>query len=55
MARDTKSSRRMYGATRRPRVAPFDRWLNRLVDLLVLSALLVGGVALVVSLWPGLP
>lgn len=43
------SSRRPWGATRR-QVASFDRWLDRLLDIAVLSALVVGVVALLVSL-----
>ncbi|MDF3920171.1 hypothetical protein R5R73_14270 [Salinicola sp. LHM] len=41
------------GATRRslvPAEAPVDRWLNLLVSVSVVTALLVGGVALVVTL-----
>ncbi|WP_104205184.1 hypothetical protein [Billgrantia saliphila] len=44
------------GATRRrqpPRRRPggFDRWLDRAVDIAVITALLVGGVALALHLW----
>jgi hypothetical protein len=37
------------GATRRTAASP-DRWLDRLLDIAVLSALVVGGAALLVSL-----
>ncbi|WP_136249046.1 hypothetical protein [Halomonas borealis] len=54
--RHATSSRRR-GATRRHRYAArrvdgtrFDRWLDRLVTLAVITALLVGGSALIVSL-----
>ncbi|WP_162619504.1 hypothetical protein [Salinicola peritrichatus] len=43
------SSRHRRGATRR-QVAPADRWLNRLLDIAVVTALVVGGVALIISL-----
>ncbi|MCE0733146.1 MAG: hypothetical protein ACQEXC_05955 [Pseudomonadota bacterium] len=46
--------RRRRGATRRrvpaARGARFDRWLDRLVDAAVIIALLVGGIALVLTL-----
>lgn len=49
----TKSStRHRRGATRR-HVAPADRWLNRLLDIAVITALFVGGVALIISLVVG--
>ncbi len=41
------------GATRRsmvPAEAPIDRWLNLLVSISVVTALIVGGVALIVTL-----
>ncbi|CAO1666776.1 hypothetical protein [Salinicola sp. NYA28a] len=41
------------GATRRsmaPAEAPIDRWLNLLVSVSVVTALIVGGVALIVTL-----
>lgn len=49
------SARGRRGASRRRRprwsfVAWFDRWLDRLVDFAVIIALLVGGVALVMTL-----
>ncbi|WP_165927488.1 hypothetical protein [Halomonas marinisediminis] len=46
--------RRRRGATRRrhsaARYTRFDRWLDRVVDIAVIIALLVGGVALLLSL-----
>ncbi|MEQ5803116.1 hypothetical protein [Halomonas sp. H10-9-1] len=46
--------RRRRGATPRRESAPdgvrFDRWLDRLVDIAVIIALLVGGTALVLTL-----
>lgn len=53
--RSPGASSRRRGATphHRPRrldVAAFDRWLDRLVILAVLTALVVGGAALIVSL-----
>ncbi len=53
--RSPGSPSRRRGATphrrsRRPDRAALDRWLDRLVVLAVLTALLVGGSALIVSL-----
>lgn len=49
-----KPSRRLSrGATRRsrsPDVSKFDRWLNMLVSLFVVVALVVGGLALILTL-----
>ncbi|WP_089727046.1 hypothetical protein [Modicisalibacter muralis] len=42
------SSRHSRGATRRQPASP-DRWLDRLLDIAVLSALVVGGAALLIS------
>lgn len=39
--------RAKHGASRRQASAPFDRWLDRLVEIAVSIAMLVGGVALV--------
>ncbi|MGM8849693.1 hypothetical protein ACUN9V_08070 [Salinicola sp. V024] len=50
----TKSSRQLsHGATRRaptPPDARIDRWLNLVVSLSVITALIVGSVALMVTL-----
>ncbi|MFC3291187.1 hypothetical protein [Modicisalibacter luteus] len=46
------SSRYRRGATRR-QVAPADRWLNRLLDIAVLTALVVGSTALIITLIVG--
>ncbi|MFC3391215.1 hypothetical protein [Aidingimonas halophila] len=54
MARYDKSSRRLHGATPRHRMSPFDRWLDRLVSMAVLVAIVVGAAALVITIWPGL-
>lgn len=43
------SARRSWGATRRHPASP-DRWLDWLLDIAVSSALVVGAVALLVSL-----
>ena len=43
------SSRRSWGATPRRPISP-DRWLDWLLDIAVSSALVVGAVALLVSL-----
>lgn len=45
-----KPATRQHGATRRHDVND-DRWLNRLLDIAVLSALVVGSAALVVMLF----
>ncbi|MCG7601245.1 hypothetical protein MHM84_15825 [Halomonas sp. McH1-25] len=46
------SSRHRRGATRR-HAAPADRWLNRLLDIAVLTALVVGCAALIINLIVG--
>ena len=44
------ATRRRVPAARGARGARFDRWLDRLVDAAVIIALLVGGIALVLTL-----